>query len=263
MKENMKPKAKKWNENAIKALYSKRLPPPRSDYLKALYVAAMEEGMKYVNKTSIFLLKTDLWNEGIERERNVLDSIICKKGLTTVGLDMSHTVCFYTKKNSSLMIVEGDIRSLPFKYRSFDIILDLSTIDHIPLHEALCQISKYKDLLKREGILVMIFDYYGLLWRISNFIRKMIRGVDSLEESNAYAFPITQIRKEVYNDFDILHESCMDIIGWIWNGATQRILKLPQRFLSFFLKFEFSNMSKHMKPFARQYLIIGRVKEHE
>lgn len=53
-------------------------------------------------------------------------------------------------------ILQGDIRNLLFKDETFDIIIDLSTIDHIRPEEIEIVITGYYRVLKHDGCLLLI-----------------------------------------------------------------------------------------------------------
>lgn len=71
------------------------------------------------------VLKTDCYNEAVGRP------IIKGKEATIIEFD-PYIIEKALEANPELNIVQGDIRNMPFKDNEFDLILDLSTIDHIP-----------------------------------------------------------------------------------------------------------------------------------
>jgi SAM-dependent methyltransferase len=109
------------------------------------------------------VLKVDLWNEGVETTRDVLGKFA---NVDAVGFDFSKTICHMAKNrlhNSS--VTQATCQNLPFASEKFDLVLDLSTIDHIPFVYAGEVFSEYYRVLKPEGLLAMAF------WR-SNVITK-------------------------------------------------------------------------------------------
>jgi SAM-dependent methyltransferase len=152
-------------------------------------------------------------------------------------------------------IIQGDIRKLPFKNHSFDIILDLSTIDHIPENQAYDVIKEYGHILKRGGILTLIFWYDS--FAIKHIMRKR-------ETESQYIYSLKLIKNEIDKEFDILEEYsiglllCIPYIRVILNRMPQRICR---SILNIVIGLEYSNDSKYLlKYFSGLYVIIGRVK---
>lgn len=57
---------------------------------------------------------------------------------------------------SDLEIKVGDIRELDFEENTFDVVLDLSTIDHIPCADTSRVLEEYARVLRPEGNLVVV-----------------------------------------------------------------------------------------------------------
>jgi len=106
------------------------------------------------------ILKTDLWNEGIEVGRD-LASGICGgvADLQLVGTDISTYVCrsAFMATDGLFHVVRATLLFPPFR-EVFDMILDPSTVDHMPARLREIWIISEHSLLKDNGILIISFD---------------------------------------------------------------------------------------------------------
>jgi SAM-dependent methyltransferase len=121
------------------------------DRNQAWLVASAREVL--AEKIDVRTLKTDLWNEGKKNERFFMDS----PGIN-FGIDISGQVCRLAKEKAGgrLRVVNASIGFLPFRPQSFDLILDISTIDHFdePEHA----IKEYCRILKPQGVVLIVAD---------------------------------------------------------------------------------------------------------
>ncbi len=111
---------------------------------------------KFIDKSgSPVVLKTDLWNESVSTEREMLAYF---KKACQVGTDISSVVCKGAyARNKALFVSQGDVRNLPLKDGSFDVILDISTIDHVSEDDAVKVIAEYSRLLSKNGVLFLLY----------------------------------------------------------------------------------------------------------
>jgi ubiquinone/menaquinone biosynthesis C-methylase UbiE len=101
------------------------------------------------------VLKADLWNEGIETSRDVLGQF---EKYETVGFDVSKTVCQHAKRRLRKPgLLQATCQALPFSSNSFDLVLDLSTIDHMPFATSQKVLTEYYRVLKPQGLLAIAF----------------------------------------------------------------------------------------------------------
>jgi SAM-dependent methyltransferase len=99
------------------------------------------------------ILKTDLWNEAKKDDRFFVDA-----NGQRVGIDLSNSICKMTKARyaDAIPLAQGSIDALPFLSGSFDIIWDISTIDHFGDPEKV--LKEYNRVLKPGGVLLMISE---------------------------------------------------------------------------------------------------------
>lgn len=133
-------------------------------YIKSFYQQMTNRAFGQLKSTDdLHILKVDLWNEGVETTRDILGNLL---NVEAVGFDFSKTICHLAKnrlKNSN--VAQAACQNLPFASEKFDLVLDLSTIDHIPLVYADKVFSEYYRVLKPTGLLALAF------WR-SNLVTK-------------------------------------------------------------------------------------------
>lgn len=154
-----------WDNNVVNyAMERKNIQEWTHQYIKSFYQQLVNRALGQVKATkNLHVLKVDLWNEGVETTRDVLGNFA---NVDAVGFDFSKTICQMAKNrlhNSS--VAQATCQNLPFASEKFDLVLDLSTIDHIPFVYAGEVFSEYYRVLKPEGLLAMAF------WR-SNVITK-------------------------------------------------------------------------------------------
>ncbi len=102
------------------------------------------------------ILKLDLWNEG--GRKGVFDVGLFKT-FDVVGMDIAELACAKAKtENPWLKLLNATIELLPIRDKSVDVILDLSTSDHVPLEAFRMVIRDYARILKAKGELLMIFN---------------------------------------------------------------------------------------------------------
>lgn len=235
----------------------------RADFLRTLFIKIVNKGLAYLNnKDNIKMLKTDLWNESISTERNILNEYT-GNNIEIYGMDISHYVCSHIL-DKRIKAVQGDIKKIPFKSQSMDIVLDLSTLDHIPIEEIEFPLGEYNRILKPGGIMVLIFDSWGFFWKAYNLYTRVIKKLPTNKFMNnevdrQYIFNSKKVKKKVSRQFKILEEYSIDYFGWTWNRFTAPVWKkMPERIYNLIYLLELSGISKFLKFLAKQYVIIGR-----
>jgi len=117
----------------------------------------------------LLLLKSDLWNEGVDNTGGDIFDFLGggRRTAEIVGVDVSPVICHSAKRRmgkEELRVACADVRKLPFASEIFDIILDVSTLDHIPPAHIASVVNEYERVLKESGILCLIFDSVTSGW---------------------------------------------------------------------------------------------------
>jgi SAM-dependent methyltransferase len=134
------------------------------------------------------ILKTDCWNEseGIYPIVNIVNGNF---QLIEINEDRIYKA---KEKFPDSLIFKGDIRNIPTEFNNkFDLIYDLSTIDHIPDYNKALQ--NYKKALKSNGILLIV------CWHSLS----KIEPIDDLWGSYQYYFEYKKFRKYLVKLFDL------------------------------------------------------------
>jgi SAM-dependent methyltransferase len=117
------------------------------------------------------VLKTDGWNETLRD---------CRCGfefdmpvLTQIGAAEEHCIEYLKdrselaqERNPSVKVVNADLTKYDYPDEKFDVILDLSTIDHIHPKDLHIVLGKYNKWLKSQGtLLLVVWQNYNKRWR--------------------------------------------------------------------------------------------------
>ena len=120
------------------------------------------------------VLKTDLFEEGFGQDA-VLDALADRYPLT-VGMDISRVVvAAASARLSRTRHVVGDAFALPFRSGAFDLIVSISTLDHLPpdlLPGAMAELCR---VLAAGGSVVLTLDSrHNPLHVFSNVVRRRL-----------------------------------------------------------------------------------------
>ncbi len=120
------------------------------------------------------VLKTDLFEEGFGQDA-LLDAFAATYPMV-IGIDISQVVTAEARKRiPAARYVVSDASALPFKAGSFDLIVSISTLDHLPpplLAGALADLCR---VLKPNGCLVLTLDSrHNPLHVFSNHFRRWL-----------------------------------------------------------------------------------------
>lgn len=106
------------------------------------------------------ILKTDLWNEAVGFAHGDITGWLPVGDYELYGIDISPLICKLAKirLGGRIKVEVGDITKIPFGNHVFDIVLDVSTIDHLEGMDYGMSITEYHRVLKEGGILMLLFD---------------------------------------------------------------------------------------------------------
>jgi SAM-dependent methyltransferase len=146
-----------------------------AQYLGSSYRFAVEMALAAVERRPLAVLKTDLWNEVLGGTRDIASHFREEYGWRFFGIDLEHEVCVLARSRvSTVHVVQADIRALPFRAGSFDAVLDLSTLDHVPEAGAAHAIGEYRRVLRDRGVLLVIFWQRNFLMRLRLFLKRLL-----------------------------------------------------------------------------------------
>lgn len=120
------------------------------------------------------LLKTDLFEEGFGQDA-ILDAL-ARTYPTVVGMDVSHVVAAAARTRLyGPGYVVSDACALPFKSQSFDLIVSISTLDHLPPELLAGALGELSRVLRPAGCLILTLDSrHNPLHVLSNSLRRWL-----------------------------------------------------------------------------------------
>jgi SAM-dependent methyltransferase len=118
------------------------------------------------------VLSTDVYN--LAFDEGEFENMLTEKSNHVIGMDISKEVVKHARKrNSKIKYVICDARNLPFKERSFDIIISPSTLDHFPRKELITSPIEIKRALLGRGSLILLLEnkhnIFLYFWTIKKF----------------------------------------------------------------------------------------------
>lgn len=207
-----------------------------------------------------YILKTDLWNEGIEVGRDLLSSLSrTTRDATIVGSDVSKYVCDSAHGNSNFAIVRTTLLASAFR-PVFDLIIDPSTIDHMPERLREEWISAEAAALKERGILIVSFDC-----RLNLFTELYHRFFTRRVYPEWTLLPSTIRHQLEQRGFQIIREHAFFIPG-LFFGTHKPWFPLSRffsngRVLEMLKKLELSSRSRFLSFLAPQYVMVAQKTE--
>jgi SAM-dependent methyltransferase len=203
------------------------------------------------------VLKTDLWNEGIEDGRSLAGYV--KEGdLSPICADISQYVCESANRlrNSGFHPVQATILAPPFR-DEFDLILDVSTVDHMPKELRRVWMESEARLLRGSGILLISFDC-----RL-NLFNELYHRLFTRKIYPEWTLAPSEIREQLrVLGFQLIREHAIFIAGFFW-GTHRPLFPLAgilrrKRVFSWLTHVELSKLSRWLSFFAPQYIIVAR-----
>lgn len=98
------------------------------------------------------ILKTDCFNEA-QGDPMIHGSLVHRTRLLEIDPEAIKKA---EARYPELIIDAGDIRALPYPMDSFDLVIDLSTLDHVPDDHYNQALSEYRRVLKPGGVLAFV-----------------------------------------------------------------------------------------------------------
>lgn len=105
------------------------------------------------------LLKTDLFDEAVGRRGLV--PLLTASAPTVVGIDLSAGIAraARVRQNGAVRATAADVRRLPFREGSFDVVVSTSTLDHFPaLDHIAVALAELHRVLASGGELLLTLD---------------------------------------------------------------------------------------------------------
>jgi len=228
---------------------------PGQSYIGRSYLNAIAIAFRHADTRGLCALKTDLWNEGVETSKDILGVLERNRNLSLFGVDISKVVCYLARRRlKNTEIIRADIKSMPFRDGSFDIILDLSTIDHVPPHQVPIVVREYRRALKKSALILLVFWYESALLKL---IRTLFKLKNLRNWPHQYYLPVKQTKALLLGEgFDTLGGYCtMTLLSEL--GRTSG--RLPKLIYALVLRLEYSELSQFLlKHFAGLFVIIAR-----
>lgn len=109
-----------------------------------------------------------------------------RKDIHMTGLEQSSTLCEICAKKG-LEVVQGDARSLPFPNNSFDAVIMIAVLHHLPPIEQRTALFEIKRVLKSGGVAMIT------CWAVEqppSARRKFVRGLNLVEWSGREELPL-------------------------------------------------------------------------
>lgn len=204
------------------------------------------------------VLKTDLWNEGIEDGRSLANYARANDLICT---DVSRYVCESANRlnsKSKFQSIRATLLAPPLR-SAFDLILDVSTVDHMPKNLRAIWMSSEAYLLKPDGLLLISFDC-----RL-NLFDELYHRLFTRKIYPEWTLAPSEIRAQLKAlGFDLIREHAIFVAGFFWGThrplfPLARLLRRKGLF-KLLTNMELSNRSRWFSFVAPQYVIVARKK---
>lgn len=120
------------------------------------------------------LLKTDLYDETCS---DGLVATLAGRADAVAGIDVSPVIAASARARSGVSAVAGDVRRLPFRSGSFDVVVSNSTLDHFADHAQIAAaLHEIERVLADDGVLILTLDNPSHpLLRVRNTLSPLLR----------------------------------------------------------------------------------------
>lgn len=206
-----------------------------AEYLGHAYRLAVRRTLALAGRDRPAVLKTDLWNECLGGTRDILGHAdACGSG-RLVGIDISLAVCVAARVHvPGVLVVRADIAALPFRTGSFDAVLDLSTLDHLPAESAARAVGEYSRVLSRHGTLLLVFWQRNVSMRLRLRVK---RWLGKREKADQHYLVRAEVERALGSDLLVVEEFVAGLLFFPPQSLTGRLLgRLPERTLGQFLR---------------------------
>ncbi len=150
-----------------------------SEYLAHAYRTALGVAMALVRRDRPRVLKTDLWNECLGGERDVVNHLTSRANCDVVAIELALPICAFGRTRvPGAHVVQADILALPFRGGAFDAVVDLSTLDHVPEARLQDAVGEYTRVLRKSGVLLLVFWQRNALVRLRLLVKRLLGRVE-------------------------------------------------------------------------------------
>lgn len=206
------------------------------------------------NIDSGLVLKTDGWNEAIGGACS-LSQPIFDRGLQLAIMDISLGVL--SRISGPCLLVNADLRHLPFGDKAIDCILDVSTSDHCPFSDMETIIGQYARVLRAGGRLLLIHNSsYSVVWQILRLVGHSSPAYSGFPP--VYYFSPRRVRKLLISQgFKVSRVYYSNLFGW----AKRLINGLPissHRSVVSLAGLELYVPNMFLWCFARQHVVLAQ-----
>lgn len=174
------------------------------------------------------ILKTDLFEEAVETNDEIIFGLMKKNEGKLWGMDISKVIVEKAKRNAleKKIKIEAsvqDIRKTTFESNKFDLIISNSTLDHFPeLDKAL--LDHYR-ILKKGGTLILTIHNKNnpLVWIVFFFMRMFYRKEYFTDIAYSYGYLKRRLKKIGFKIVDSDGSNCSaPVIPSLTNIAYKR-----------------------------------------
>ena len=192
---------------------------PSTQYYRNREIALIERATGTLRGKRV--LKLDLWNEAINTR---ILGWMASQGADVVAIDISQVVVRRAQANARLenfspSLLRADIRDLPFRDDSFDVIYTMGTIEHIPEYRH--TITEIHRVLKSGGTAIIGVPNF---W--DPFLRPLIVALLTMFGRYPYAPEKSFTRAELRRDVEHAGLEIVEMTGILALPGILRMLDL-------------------------------------